>query len=157
MMRLYALAILGLFLTSCASEPPAPPPPLPPTLVQLQIDCGNDVNLGGDGVASPIMLRIYELRESSSFKAADFFALFNDDKAALGGDLAHKSELLLKPGETKTLTLQPDANIQSLGLFATFRQLDNAQWRASMDITPHQTQLVTIKLDRNQLKLDLQH
>ena len=157
MMRLYFLAFGGLFLTGCASEPPTPPPPPPPTVVNLQIDCSDKLNPGNDGTASPVLLRIYELRGNSSFNAADFFALFNNDKAALGADLSQKSELLLKPGESKSLTLQPDTDIQSLGLFAAFRQLDNAQWRVSTDIMPHRTQWLTIKLDQNQLTLDLQH
>ncbi|MGR8931742.1 MAG: type VI secretion system lipoprotein TssJ [Gammaproteobacteria bacterium] len=153
MMRLYLPAVFGLLLTGCAGEPAAPTP-LPPTLVNVQVDCGTNVNPGNDGAASPVMLRLYELREPSSFKTADFFDLFNDDKAVLAGDLAQKSEMLLKPGETKSLTIQPDSTVHSFGAFAAFRQLDDAQWRGVVEVTEHQTQTVNIKLDRNRLSMD---
>lgn len=155
MTRFYFWFFLGLFLTGCASEPPAPA--LPPTVVKLQIISSSDVNSGNNGEASPVILRIFELKDSSSFNSADFFALFNDDKAILGSDLGHKSELTLKPGDSKALELQPSEDAQSIGLFAAFRQLDNAQWRTSVKIEPHQTQLVMVKLERNQLRIELPH
>jgi type VI secretion system protein VasD len=157
MMRSFFLIFCGLYLFGCASEPSAPPPVLPPSLVQLQIDASNTVNPGNNGEASPIMLKIYELRESSSFNTADFFALFNNDKAILGGDLVRKSELILKPGESKSLEIKPGEDVQSLGFFAAFRQLDNAQWRTSVKIEKNQTQLVGIRLVGNQVTLDMAH
>lgn len=149
-MRLYFLALCGLCLTGCASDPPAPPPP---TIVNIAIHCGPELNPGGDGLASPVLLRLYELRSPASFNAADFFALFNDDSAVLGGDLAHKSVFQLKPGEFKQLMLQPEDDSQAIGLFAAFRQLDNAQWRIVRELIPHRTQSWIIHLNQNQLQL----
>lgn len=146
-----------LLLIGCASDAPAPPAPQPPTIIQLQIESSNMVNLGVNGEASPVILKLYELSEPSSFNAADFFALFNDDKAILGGDLTHKTELVLKPGESKNLLLQPNDDAKSLGLFAAFRLLDNAQWRANATIEQHKTQSMVIKLEQNQLKVELPH
>lgn len=154
------LLFLGcLLLTGCATEQPpvVSSPALPPTQIQLRIVVDNDVNPDSFGEASPVMLRIYQLRETSSFNAADFFALFNNDKAALGGDLLHKNELIVKPGDTKQLDIQSVNDAQSLGLFAAFRQLDNAQWRSTLKLALNQTQTVTVKLSRNQLTIDSPH
>lgn len=157
MKLLYQLLLAGsLLFSGCASEPLSPPPIVPPTVIQLQIVVENDVNPGNFGEPSPVMLRIYELRETSSFNAADFFGLFNDDKAALGGDLLHKNELIVKPGDIKQLEIQPSDSIQSLGVLAAFRKLDTAQWRNSLTIKPHQTQAIALKLSRNQLALEFQ-
>lgn len=157
MTRLSFLAFSGLLLTGCASEPPAPPEPPPPTFVNLQINCSDKLNLSDNGAAAPVLVRVYELRGNSGFNSADFFALFHNDQSALGADLSQKSEMLLKPGESKSLVYQLDSDIESLGLFAAFRKLDNAQWRLIADIVPHQSQLLNIKLEDNQLTLDTQH
>lgn len=152
MMRVFLLALFNLILFGCAGEPPVQaPPPVPPTVVNLQIESAADVNSGDDGEAAPVMLRIYELREQSNFNSADFFALFDKEQATLGGDLARKQELLLKPGDSKKLVLQPGDDVRALGFFAAFRQLDTAQWRANVELVPHQTQVLTVRLTTNQL------
>lgn len=155
MKRYISLVLLNAVLLGCASEPPVQPPPPPPTIVNLQIETSADLNADINGNGAPLMLRIYELREQSNFNSADFFALFNNEKATLAADLVRKQELLLQPGETKSLSLSPDNDVQSIGFFAGFRQLDTAQWRAVAGVKEHQTQTVQIKLKNNQLAVDV--
>lgn len=140
-------------LLGCASEPPVEPPP-PPTIVNLEIVASDDLNADSNGNGAPVMMRIYELSGASNFNATDFFALFNDDSAALGADLERKQDFLLKPGETKKLSIKPDNEVSSLGFFAAFRQLDTARWRAIVSVQPHQTQNYLIKLVDNQLTVE---
>lgn len=142
--------ILNLFFLGCSSTPEPEPPP-PPTIVKLEITSAALVNPDVDGKAAPVMLRIYELRETSSFNSADFFALFNNEQATLSADLVRKQELLIKPGDTKELTLEPDDDVRAMGFFAAFRQLDTAQWRGVEPVTAHQTQSYTVKLENVQL------
>lgn len=148
------LISLGL-LFGCASEPAPQPVSLPPTALQLQIVLGSDLNPDGTGLASPVLLKFYELKETSGFNSSDFFGLFNDDKTALDGDFLHKNELILKPGETKQLDIQPEESARYLGVFAAFKQLDNAQWRTTISFVPHQTQKIVIKINRNQLSAEM--
>lgn len=156
MTRVLLLVWLISILPGCAGEPPVEPLPAP-TIVNLEIESAADINPDANGNASPVMLRVYELRESSSFNAADFFALFDKEQSALAGDLVRKQELLLKPGDRKQLTLQPGSEVRSLGFFAAFRQLDTAHWRSGAELAPHQTQTLTIKLNSNQLTLEPAH
>jgi type VI secretion system protein VasD len=142
---------LTIFIVGCAADPPVQPPPPPPTIVNLQIDAGADVNADNNGNGAPVMLRIYELREQSNFRSSDFFALFNNDQATLAADLVRKQEMLLTPGESKTLTIKPDGNTRALGFFAAFRQLDTAQWRVATEFQLNQTQSFAVKLQANQL------
>jgi type VI secretion system protein VasD len=141
----FSLLILG-----CASTPEPEPPP-PPTVVNLQIESAGVINPDGSGNTAPVMLRIYELRESSGFDSADFFALFDREQATLAADLVRKQELLIKPGESKTLSIKPDDDVRAVGFFAAFRQLDTAQWRAVAPVTAHETRLFTVKLEANRL------
>jgi len=156
MTRLSLVLILAQsLLQSCSNTPPAEPPPAPPpTLVNLTIKSAADVNPDSGGTASPVMLRIYELRETSAFTSADFFSLFDKDQGTLLSESVRKQELLIKPNDTKTLSIQPGPETRALGFFAAFRQLDTAQWRALMPITAQQTQSVLIHLKGNDLVLE---
>ena len=154
MKHFVCLILVNLCLMGCTSNPPVQPPPPPPTVINLQIDPAANLNADSKGNGAPVMLRVYELREQSNFKSADFFALFNNEKATLGADLVRKQEILLQPGESKTLSLAPDDAVQTIGMFAAFRALDTAQWRAVADVKAHQIQTIHLKLDNNQLLLD---
>ncbi|MGZ4960288.1 MAG: type VI secretion system lipoprotein TssJ [Methylomonas sp.] len=142
--------LLNLALQGCASTPEPEPPP-PPTIVKLQIESAAIINPDADGKAAPVMLRIYELHDAGAFGAADFFALFDREQVTLAADLARKQEFAVKPGDNKTLTLQPEDNVHALGFFAAFRQLDTAQWRAVVPVAAHQTRSYTVKIENDQL------
>ena len=145
---------LSAVLIGCAGDPPVDPPPPEPTIVNLQIDAGADLNADSQGKGAPVMLRVYELRESGSFNGADFFALFNNEQATLSVDLARKQEMLLQPGASKKLTLKPEDAVISIGFFAAFRQVDTAQWRVGADIKAHQTQTLHLSIKNNQLAIE---
>lgn len=153
MIRIPMLILPILMLSGCASAPTPEPPP-PPTIVNLQIETAADINPDASGKPSPVMLRIYELREVSAFNAADFFALFDKEQATLAADLVHKQEMLIKPGETKSLTMQPGADVRNVGFFAAFRQLDTAQWRAIAPVNAHQTASYSVKIKATQLSVE---
>ncbi len=145
---------LNAILLGCAGDPPVEPPPPEPTIVNLQIDAGADLNADSQGKGAPLMLRVYELRDPGNFNAADFFALFNSEQATLSADLARKQEMLLQPGASKKLTLKPEDAVTSIGFFAAFRQVDTAQWRVGADIKAHQTQTLHLKIKNNQLTIE---
>lgn len=152
----FVLILVHLFLQACSSPPPPPPvaEPEPPTIVNLKIISAADVNADASGAGAPVMLRIYQLREASGFGSADFFSLFDKDQATLATDMARKQELLIKPNDQQTLSLQLEPEIKALGFFAAFRQLDTAQWRAALPVTAHQTHAVEIKLQGNEVRVE---
>jgi type VI secretion system protein VasD len=137
-------------LASCAETPEQPAPP-PPTVVELTLNSSASINPDADGKASPVVFRIYELREQSGFTGADFFAIFDKEQATLAADLVRKQELVIKPGEHKTLRIEPAADTRVLGFFAAFRKLDNAGWRTFTELKAHQNNAVLLKLDANSL------
>ncbi|CAD6872783.1 type VI secretion system lipoprotein TssJ [Methylomonas fluvii] len=137
-------------LAACAEVPEQPAPP-PPTVVELTLNSTASINPDADGKASPVVLRIYELREQSGFNGADFFAIFDKEQATLAADLVRKQELVIKPGENKSLRIEPAADTRILGFFAAFRKLDNAGWRTLTELKAHQNNAVLLKLDANSL------
>ena len=125
----YLLVCVGItaLLAACKAAPPVVAPPQPVT-VQLSADA--DVNPDVAGRPSPLVARVYQLRQDSIFMNADFFALYDHDKETLAADLVSREELVFKPGESRTLELKFDPQVRLLAVLAGYRDLRNAQWRA---------------------------
>lgn len=142
----FALACTGA-LASCASKPPPPPAPPSPTRAKGAIEVGANVNPDAHGRASPVVVRVYELTSPAIFNTADFFSLYERDRETLGPELVAVEELQLVPGEKRALdrTLQPTT--RHLAVTAAFRQIERAQWRATMPVPLNKTTAVTVRLD----------
>jgi type VI secretion system protein VasD len=139
------LAVLGVTcLAGCAAPPPPPPPP---TVVNLTLSATPRVNPGPDGRGAPVTVRLYQLASSSGFGNAEFFPLLNTDAATLGNDLVKRDDVILAPSQTVTKTLTPRDDVKSIGLFAAYRDFQQASWRAVTDIPPHQTTMITVTAD----------
>ena len=122
----------------------APPPPPPPTVVQLTLSASQDVNATASCQGAPVQIVVYQLGSASSFNAAEFFQLFNQDQATLGADLIKKDTYILAPGQSKTATLSPTEPVKVLGVFAAYQNFQTVTWRGTADIPPHQTTNVTV-------------
>lgn len=129
----------------CAKPPPPPPPPAP-TLLRATITAHAGVNPDITGRASPIVLRIYELKTAASFDHTDFFSLWDREKETLAADLVARDELQLRPGETKTVERAVDADTRVVAVVAAFRDLERATWRAAVGMRAHQLNAVSIDL-----------
>lgn len=129
-----AVGVLML-LSACAS---APPPPPPPTTVKVHLQASADVNPDGSGRPSPLVVRVYELRQDVAFRDADFFALYDHEKQTLAADLVASQEYQLRPGETRDFDFKVDPQMRFLMVAAAYRDLRNSQWRASFEL-PHPT------------------
>jgi type VI secretion system protein VasD len=137
------LASLTLLVALAACG--GPPPPPPPTVVSLTLTAAPDANPSPTGQGAPVVLRVYQLASTSGFTGAEFFLLFNQDQATLGPDLVHRDEMILAPGQTKTLTLTPTDPVKAIGVFAAYRDFQHATWRGTADVPPHQTTRITVR------------
>jgi type VI secretion system protein VasD len=111
-------------MAGCLSTPPKP------SNVKLTLRATADVNPDGNGRPSPVVVRIYQLKSDTAFAGAEFFALYDDEKKALGPDLLAKSdEFTLGPGDSNPtpISVAPDAKF--IGVIAAYRDYRNAQWR----------------------------
>lgn len=119
---------LGL-LVGCASKPVTTP-------VTLHFAATPDVNPNAQGRPSPVMARFYALKAPGGFDAADFFSLQDKDTATLGADLVQREELVLRPGEQKSLQLVLPPEVKALGFIGAYRDLNRARWRQGVAVTP---------------------
>lgn len=137
-----ALAIcLPSLLSGCGAAPPKP------TVIAAAVQAAADLNPDSRGRASPVVVRMFELKSDASFNSADFFSLWDRETQTLGADQLAREELQLRPGEQRSFerTLQPDT--RHIAVIAAFRDLERARWRSTLTVIPHQKQPITIKLE----------
>ncbi len=117
-----ACAVAIVCVAACSSAPPKP------VATKLAIQAGADINPDSEGRASPVVLRVYQLRTDAEFTGAQFFALYDNEKAALGAALVSRDEFTVLPGQQdqRPYPIAPDTRF--LGVLAAFRD-PAAGWR----------------------------
>lgn len=124
------LALLGISIHGHAQEAKEP------TKLSLTIEATSGVNPDISLRASPIKVRIYELKDNAAFVEADYFSLDNTDKTTLGADLLAKEEFILRPGEKKIIERKSNPQTTAIGVLAGYRDLSNATWRVVQVLKP---------------------
>ena len=136
---LIGMLLLSLF-SACSSGPPKS------DKAHMTVSAAADANPAADGRASPIVLRIYQLKEDAKFNNATFFALFDSDQQTLGGDLLAREEVELNPGEQRQVEFEVAGEAKYVGVMAAYRDIRNAQWRA-IQAAPKKGLLNLVKKD----------
>ncbi len=138
--NLAVLAILGtVALFGCAGPPE-------PTVVELTLRAALDINPSRDGRPSPVVVHVYQLQSLTTFNEADFYQLADQAAATLGSALVAHEELVLTPGETKTIVRDFKPEARFLGVLASYRDIDHAVWRASAQVPPNQKTALEARL-----------
>lgn len=155
-MPLVAMCLLAAcLLTACAAKPPKPEP------ARARLVASDQVNPDASGRSSPIVVRLFQLREEGAFAAAEFFDLYAKEKEVLGESLVSREEYVLAPGETRALEIPLNAQTRYLGVLAAYRDIRAAQWRA-LTRAPEKTLTdllgkdgITITLDKDAVALSI--
>ena len=131
------VCLAAAVLTGCGTSP---------TRLEAKVAAGEDANKDEFGRSLPIVVRVYELKSTGGFQSADFFGIYDQEAATLGGDLLAREELLLRPGEEQQIEREVAPDAQHLGVVGAFRQIDKARWRATHPLRAGETNKVEIKV-----------
>ncbi len=105
-----------------------------PDKLQLTLNTAARVNPDLIGESMPVQVHIYALRSAARFDNTDFFTLSDTEKHPLGGDLISSQDLMMRPGQTQTVTLPVGDDLKYVGVAASFQKIDNAVWHASLPL-----------------------
>lgn len=123
-------------------EPPArPPPPIPeaaqaPRPLRLQVAASDALNLDPQERSLSLVVRVYKLRNISAFQRTPYDA-FGDaikEKQALGDDLIEARELVLAPGQKRTLSEKWAREATHVGVVGLFRAPAQRRWRFAFEL-----------------------
>ena len=140
--RALAGLCIAAALAGCASAPK------PTQVTGGSIEGTAQLNPSINKRPSPLVLRVYELKNATAFNSADFVALYERDKAELAADIVSREEIILQPGETRPVaakTLAPE--VKFIAVMGAFRELERAQWRSVASVIPGQKQRIVIHAD----------
>lgn len=118
-----AALVAAVVAAACASAPPKP------TTTNLTFAATADSNPDANGRPSPVVVRLYQLKADTAFSGAEFFALYDDEKKALGPELIGRDEFVLAPAERRTVQVAMSKDARFVGMIAAYRDIRNAQWR----------------------------
>ncbi|NUA32016.1 type VI secretion system lipoprotein TssJ [Cupriavidus basilensis] len=104
--------------------------------LELTIGAKSTVNPDDKGRASPVLVRLYELKTDTAFENADYFTLEKNDKTVLTQDLLARDEFVLRPGESRDFERKLNPETTALGLLVGYRELGKAQWRSVYKLPP---------------------
>ena len=124
MNKMFTLLMAACLISACAAKPAK----LEPARMEFVVSA--DANPDSSNRPSPLVVRVFQLRNDGEFSGADFFSLYDKEKETLGASLISREEYVLEPGETRKLELAVNAEARFLGAIAAFRDIRSAQWRA---------------------------
>lgn len=131
------LALVGaLILAGCAGDVEPPPPP---TVIVTQITAVDSLNPDSQGRASPLVVRLYELSAAAPFDTADFFDIYDQDRATLGETLVAMDEIRVLPDESKSMTRTLEPRTRFIGVVAAFREVEVSTWRGLAEVPLNRT------------------
>ena len=119
-----ACAALAL-VVGCTSNKPAPPVP-----AKAQLSAAPDVNPDSSGRPSPVVVRMFQLRNDGELAAADFFSVWEKEKATLAQSFISREEYVLSPGEKREFDLPLNPETHVIGVVVAYRDIRSARWRA---------------------------
>lgn len=114
----------------------------------LSFETSDDINPDASGRASPLVVRVYELRSADTFRSAGFFDLYDEPDSVLEQDLLSTNEVLLRPELVETLpTMTLNKNTRYIGIVAAFQNIDEAEWKMVLDANPRGYKDIKIVVD----------
>lgn len=146
-----SLMLSTLLLSGCSTPPPPKPekPEAPPTLVNASITVSSLVNPDIDNRASPIVVRMFELKGLGAYNESDFYGLFENYQSVLGGDLLGSEQFHLKPGETQRLKQKKTvAGVEYIAVIAAYRDINQAIWRDHLILPAGKETEIMIRVDK---------
>ena len=128
--------------------------PPPPAMVDLTVKASPDLNRNQAGTPLAVAVRLYTLNARARFTSADAYALMERDRAVLGDEGARSEEFVVRPGETRKVTLAPKPDVRFLGVAVLFQDIDRAQWRAIAPIAASGTTRLVLAVGSNKAVLE---
>jgi type VI secretion system protein VasD len=146
----------AVLASACAKKAPEPVPPAltiaaaadARVKAPMTIAASADANPDGTGRPSPVVVRVYQLRTDGAFTSADFFSLYDDDQKVLGQELISRDEFTLAPSERRVIDVAVSGDTRFVGAIAAFRDIRNAQWRATVAAVPQKAMTVAVERTR---------
>lgn len=141
-LKLICLLLITIVLSGCSFLNPYSDV----TKVNIRLNGSGYLNPDLRGRPSPVVVRVYELKNAVNFVNADFFSLYTNAKNVLGSDLIATEEMELRPGQRIHLRYRVAEGTQYVGIVAAYRDLSDTTWRYVVKTIPKEKLYVNVVL-----------
>jgi len=98
--------------------------------IRLAVDTSKQLNQGDSGIALPLVVRVYQLKNKDRMEQADFQSLWKNDQDVLGDDLVDRREFTLHPNSKKLIEIDRIEGAEYVAIMGLFRRPDEQnKWR----------------------------
>ncbi|MDP5240067.1 type VI secretion system lipoprotein TssJ [Uliginosibacterium sp. 31-16] len=132
------LLTLPIALGACSFMKPDP------TIARITVAADSRLNLDSRNRATPVVVRVYILKNLAAFGSADFFSLYEKDQQTLADAVVWREEMTIQPGEIRRLDPRDPGEGKFVAVLAAFRNIDKANWRSSVQLLPNKTNNIYI-------------
>ena len=100
------------------------------TDLYLTITADSDVNPDDNKRPSPLIVRMYELKDTKKFSKTNFIDMFEKDTESLGDEMVDKQRLRhIEPGEVREVKFVLNKDTKYVGLFAEFLRYRKSKYK----------------------------
>ncbi len=103
---------------------------------KVNMESTNNINRNINGIPSSTAIYIYQLTSTYNFKNASYADLANS-KNNLDGNILMRTQVILLPGQSKTIYIDSESGSKYIGVVAGYRELDQVTWRQVYPISDH--------------------
>lgn len=99
--------------------------------IRMAFETSKQLNQGEGGMALPLVVRIYQLRNKDRMEQADFQSLWKQDQDVLGEDLVDRREFTLHPNSKTLIEIDRMEGAEYVAVMGLFRSPDDNRnnWR----------------------------
>lgn len=100
------------------------------TDLKIEFLVDSSINPDEAGAASPLFIRMYELKATTLIEKADFLDIYEQDAKTLGADLVKSHKLkYFEPGENRVEKFVLDSKTAHVALFAEFSSFKDSRYK----------------------------
>lgn len=132
MTQCFFVALVTLLIMACSSKPQ----PEQVDKLVVEITTAKNINPNDKGVANPLRIFVYTLKNKDEFKSSDFFTITEESTPSLKEQMEKVYDGIMLPNETKKIELTPNSEITAIGVVAAYREIEQAEWKAVINPLP---------------------
>jgi type VI secretion system protein VasD len=157
-LKILFLPFMALMLASCSSLNGAVGSYFGmDTDLKIDFIVNADINPDEYGKASPLFIRMYELKAPKMMKHADFIDIYERDKEVLGEELVTVHKLRrFKPGESRTEHYVLDKNANYVAFYAEFLEFKDSKYKVIVPVVANNVfqSTATVHVSKNRITVE---
>jgi type VI secretion system protein VasD len=124
----FFLTLVTFLMIACSSV--FQPQPEKVEKLTVEISTAADINPNDKGVANPLRIVVFTLKNTDEFQSSDFFTITEDNSPSLKEQMNSVYDRIMVPSETRKIELTLEAGVTAIGIVAAYREIEQADWKA---------------------------